>query len=321
MPEPTTDQPHGHSRVERIITSYEVATSPNILLPGLEHLEYDELFDRYKESRFGLHHAKQPPRFSQHYTYDYSQTLIDLGDDVHPVKHMKHTHDTITQPFVIAQFYELTPREVVILRLGTLIHDMGECTFQELAQLGEPRGDTSYGEKVDGEEAIEKKFRDYIIKELWPEIPVDLLDEMNKMVMNDNSRLGRMFNSIERLGYLESGLKAAKVAKKALDEKQIEEGYKQPYEKTRLLQLSLMGLWVANTRSELKNKPFGQHYTTLNSYRDDYPFIDKRMAEIDEELEADGRKNLSRLAIISADLQALPYIESFDPEKYHDIAA
>jgi hypothetical protein len=313
MPEPTTDKPQDHPRAERVVISYEAAISPDILLPGLEHLEYDELFDRYRQSPFGLHHAKQTPRYAQRYTYDHSRTLIDLGDDVHPVEHMQHTHDAITQPFVIAQAHELTPREVVVMRLGTFLHDMGECTHPQLANHGELIGDTAYGEKLDGEETNEQRLRRHIVQELWPEVPADLLVEIDEMIMDPDSKLGHMFNTIERLGYLETGLNAAKVIKSTLDTQTIEKVCEQPYDRTRVLQLSLLHTQVANIRPE-SEKPFQQHYSELTKRREEYRYIDQRMAEIDEGLKFGGREYFGRIAIIRTDLEAFPHIKSFDTE-------
>ncbi len=307
MPEPTTDKLPNHSTGEIPYTSAEAAISPNLLLPSLEHLKYDELFDLYRQSPFGLHHAKQTPRYAQpdKYQYDHSQIIIDLGADVKPVEHMQHTHDTITQPFVIAQAHELTPREVVVLRLGTFFHDMGECTFHELEDIGELNGDTPYGEKVDGEESNEQLLRRYIANKLWPEIPDDLLDEMDEMIMNPESKLGRMFNSIERLGYLETGLQASNVVVDNYHgELATELAQKDPWARDRLRQLSRLTLHVANTNPQLQ-KPFQQHYNILTGRREDYPHIDKRMREIDEFLVLEGHKRFGRLPTLIATIESI----------------
>lgn len=307
MPESTTDKLQNHSAGEVPYSSLEAATSPNILLPGLEHLEYDELFNRYRESKFGLHHAKQTPRYAQpdKYEYDHSQILEDLGKDVHPVEHMQHTHDTITQPFVVAQAHELTPREVVVLRLGTLLHDMGECTHPDLADVGELIGDTPYDEKVEGEENNEQKLRHYIIDEVWPKIPTDLIAEIDEMIMNPESKLGHMFNSIERLGYLETGLEASGVVVDNYNgELAPELAQKNPWARNRLRQLSRLATQVANTNPQLE-KPFQQHYQELNKRREEYPYIDKRIGEIDEFLILEGYELFDRLPALIATIESI----------------
>ncbi len=308
MPEPTTDKLQNHSTGEIPYTSAEAATSPNILLPGLEHLEYNELFNRYRESPFGLYHAKQTPRYAQpdKYEYDHSQILEDLGKDVHPVEHMQHTHDTITQPFVVAQAYELTPREVIVLKLGTYGHDTGECEYGELVEEGyEVTGDIAYAEKAKRDEKNEQKIRRYIMKKLWPEIPDDLLDEMDQMIMKPETKLGRMFNSIERLGYLETGLEASGVVVDNYHgELPHELAQKDPWARNRLRQLSRLALQVANTNPQLE-KPFQQHYRELNKRREEYPYIDKRMGEIDEFLVLEGYELFDRLPALIATIESI----------------
>lgn len=304
MPEPTSDKLQNHTSGETLVTSLEAATSPNILLPGLEHLEYNELFELYRQSPYGLHQAKQTPRYAQVYTYDHSQILIDLGDDVHPVEHMQHTHDTVTQPFVVAHSQELTAREVVVLRLGTFLHDIGECTFPGLASHGELLGDTAYGQKVEGEETNEQRLRQRIVEEVWPEIPADLLAEIDEMIMEPESKLGHMFNSIERLGYLRTGIEASEVLVNNYRGELVTELARDPWSINRLLQLSLLASQVANINPELE-KPFQQHYNVLNERRRDYPYIDTSLGEIDSFLILEGNKRFGRLPTLIAAIESM----------------
>ena len=63
-------------------------------------LSFAEVHETYVESRFGQHHSGQQLRYAKKYSYDPEQMLFDLGDDMHPVEHMRYTESEIVVPMV-----------------------------------------------------------------------------------------------------------------------------------------------------------------------------------------------------------------------------
>ncbi len=200
-------------------------TSPNLLHPGATHLTYDELFGRYATSDFGVHHATQPVRYAQKYGYDRTQMLADLGDDIHPLRHMTHTEENIFR--LLALHQQTTPGaepftnlEVVGGRLGALLHDTGECELPELAEACgiTPVGDVSFHDKTDDHEVSEAIIREYLFGMLYDDVPEEIIELAEDTIANKEGTLLRQgFNLSERIGYLMTSVQAGRVALKILE--------------------------------------------------------------------------------------------------------
>lgn len=178
-----------------------------------------DFYETYRDSRFGMHHAEQAPRFYQKYGYDQAQMLLDLGADVHPVGHMKYTHDEIALPLLSAQLASSTARafstlDVRALRVAALTHDIGECEGSEiLEKMGFTVGDVAKMEKNGDHEDQEALIRDYLYRQLYSDVPELLLEKAEAITMNrDNDFATYAFNSCENLGYYQTALRAGELA-------------------------------------------------------------------------------------------------------------
>lgn len=186
-----------------------------------EIINPEELFQRYADSPYGLHHSKQPARYSQSYGYSLDRSIIkDLGDDVHPVLHMKYTHDEITVPFLEEQrnhanngVPSFSLDEEAELRTAAFLHDIGECTHPNIeAEIGFTVGDLEYGTFLDGDKDKELAVRRFMFTEHFPDVPERLLarvDEIDSRKSDDF--VVRAFEVIERIGYFIAARRAAHI--------------------------------------------------------------------------------------------------------------
>lgn len=198
----------------------ERATESRHFVTGGRLVEYDELLDRYIKSDFGKHHIEQPARFSglPEMAYDRDQMLIDLGDDVHPVHHMRHTHDKIVLPLVRSQHKtsrpQFSPLGIRAMRLGALLHDIGECTHPKIErEVGGVVGDIPAPLKTKEHELLEREIRRYLYSELYPDIADKELNLAELIIMGDSQLLPvEGFKMAERLGYYLTAMQAGRLA-------------------------------------------------------------------------------------------------------------
>ncbi len=149
-----------------------------------------------------------------------------LGPDINGLEHLKLTLVQVQRfisacadPFPlwvgnVPEEARFSPEDKVILCLAGLEHDWGEAVA----------GDAPYGRKTPENERLELISQQEIIRELFPESPIlrKLLKRAFKVVSMPDSKLGRAFNAIERLGYLETGLEAWQISRQAEDEVQVD---------------------------------------------------------------------------------------------------
>ena len=127
-----------------------------------------------------------------------------LGDDVSFAGHPYATLDIIEE--YISLNDKLNEEEKSDLRTVALIHDWGELKIN-----GEGVGDISYSFKTSEDEKEETKMFLRIIDEIKNEnIKKHLLKIYKNVVLDRNSELGRIFNSVERIGYLQTAIRAYK---------------------------------------------------------------------------------------------------------------
>lgn len=186
-------------------------------------IRYDELHGRYAASHFGQHHANQPARYSQDFPYDRQLMIHDLGDDVHPVRHMRYTESKIVRPLLKAQNSAGEERfdfdQIMHIRLAALFHDFGECVHPEIQDAtGLLVGDISYRLKTETDGSNERFIRKFIYDQLFPDIPESVLSETDDIIDYKTGSLPReTFNTSERLGYYKTGIKAGEVALKLVE--------------------------------------------------------------------------------------------------------
>jgi hypothetical protein len=177
---------------------------------------YATLSRLYEQNILGIHHANQIPRYMQRYPYNpndnFAQAVEDLGDDIHPVKHMAYTHDHVTIPYIMGELLtgkELDPEDIHTLRLAAMTHDMGECTHDS---LGDTTGDIGLGDHTDKDKLIEAGVWDKVITRtgIRPLLPRSAIPVLRAIVMNaEDSAIGAAFEIIERTGYYITAAEAA----------------------------------------------------------------------------------------------------------------
>lgn len=202
--------------------SMEAITSEFLVYPGLEDVTYTELFERYANSHLGEHHAAQEPRYTKGYGYDASLMLKDLGPDVHPVDHGRHTHDELVIPLLYTQtvleegqkFEQFSIEQIVAIRLAAYLHDIGENEHPELLEeVGKVVGDVDYHQKTQQHESDEAELRAYIRALLFPDIPDPLWDHIERIIMKKGDDLEVVaFALCEHSGYYTTGLRAGYLA-------------------------------------------------------------------------------------------------------------
>jgi hypothetical protein len=206
---------------ERDLADYshhELILDGAVPLPGLQGTTYDALFDRYVLSDWGLCHANELPRYSNRYAYDRRQMLADLGPDVHPVEHMRYTHDEVHVRLMYVQNClaegdgkeQFAPRDIVAGRLAALFHDIGECAHEDLLYAtGKTVGDLAWNTKTDDDEAAEAAIRQFFYSKLYADIPADFLEQAEAIIRHTDDHLApAAFATSERIGYYLTAIRA-----------------------------------------------------------------------------------------------------------------
>jgi len=128
-----------------------------------------------------------------------------LGSDVNNLTHMPLTRG-LTKDFIkTTERYKenyFSEEEKVLLELAALIHDQGEAIT----------GDISYGDKTENDEVEELRLfaqnADAFSGDISDDLKELIATARDQIVFNKESRLGRIFNAIERVGYLRTALRA-----------------------------------------------------------------------------------------------------------------
>ncbi len=230
------------------------------LEPGLS---YSEIHARYAESAYGQHHSGQPLRYSQAYGYDRQTMLADLGDDIHPVRHMSHTEKQIAVPLIAGQLWDrverLSPTEIKGIRLAALIHDIGECEHPSIEKiLGQTVGDVHYESKTSSDSELERTIRQHLYDELYADVPDEVMAMADESIDNHHEFHGLAFDTVERVGYFQTAMRAGEVA--------LELAGRQPLGDARVNSLARLALRVSDN-----------HRDVLNSRSADFPYVGRFM--------------------------------------------
>ena len=130
-----------------------------------------------------------------------------LGADVNNLTHMPLTYG-LTRNFIRAlqdsQPGFLADGEEQLLQTAALIHDWGESVV----------GDITYSDKTEDDEAEERRQLDFILDEFSAhdaeEVKSLIKQAAAEIIFSPASRLGHVFNTVERVGYMRTALRAAK---------------------------------------------------------------------------------------------------------------
>lgn len=244
-----------------------------IYLDDQRVLTFKEPFLDYADSDYGAFHFTQKLRFNP-YRYDRMQMHQDLGDDVHPLLHMPHTHDQVLQPFLRAQILagdhsQLNLENIHLLRQGAYFHDTGENEHPSLIELcGGITGDVDYRTKINAtpEVRAKREENEQAIRQFFYERHLGYMtdDQLVKLerIVGDNHAYDyekQLFDAVEHVGYFDAAIKAAEIALANLDKLDT---------KGRVLQLGRMAARVGI--------PW---YTYQLTVADEYPYVASRLQE------------------------------------------
>ncbi len=127
-----------------------------------------------------------------------------LGADVNNLEHLRLTHG-LTRVMIeqsrILQRGLLTSEDELLLETAAYIHDWGESVM----------GDITYSHKTEEHEKEEA----FHLRGIVATLPVDddqhrlVREALEKVVLDPSSRLGHVFNTVERVGYVRTALRAS----------------------------------------------------------------------------------------------------------------
>jgi hypothetical protein len=127
-----------------------------------------------------------------------------LGADVNNLTHMPLTYG-LAQDFIRTadrdQSYPLDDSEKELLQVAALTHDWAEAIV----------GDITFGDKTDEDERAEAAAFDAYLSGFYTGKEAELIQKAREEIIFDHSgdtKLGRVFNAIERVGYMRTALRA-----------------------------------------------------------------------------------------------------------------
>lgn len=166
-----------------------------------QHKYIQDITSRYKT------YLGSTPRYARYMNGESIPEWIELlGPDVLLLTHGEATAD-ITDAFILYNEQHgvtLTFEEESDLRLTPYIHDWGEIKIED-----EGVGDLTFDDKNVENEAIELAIFDRVIKDVEDEaVKSTFIKSYVEIAMKKDTKLGKMFNAIERLGYLQTAVNA-----------------------------------------------------------------------------------------------------------------
>lgn len=139
-----------------------------------------------------------------------------MGCDVNNLKHCELTYG-ITCRFIRSMnkfdpgFFN--PEEKQLLLLSAIMHDYPEGFTK--------KGDVNYYLKTAQDEEEELSFIEPIVTKALGQKNSEISEKVKDILQNRESKLGRFFNSVERFGYIRTGLIAWKKSKNDKQDQQI----------------------------------------------------------------------------------------------------
>lgn len=128
-----------------------------------------------------------------------------LGRDANNLEHMSLMHGVTVAFIRYTEEHQpdlLTDEEKELLLLVAISHDNGEAITTDI----------SYGDKTTKNEKEEKAAYDIVVSEVFPETSDKMIGLKDVIFDHSDSKLGKMFFTIECLGYMRTALIAADVA-------------------------------------------------------------------------------------------------------------
>lgn len=163
--------------------------------------QVEGIFEKHKEQ------LSSSVRYERYRTTESLQRWVDLlGPDVLALTH-PHATSRITEDFIAfnsSNGITLSEDQKTLLSLTPWVHDLGELILD-----GDGVGDISYEFKTDEHEKKEVIIFQRVISDLSDRVSKTSMDiAYREIAMSRETLLGRMFNAIERIGYLSTAMRA-----------------------------------------------------------------------------------------------------------------
>ncbi len=169
---------------------------------GLEELKFDQIYRDFSETEYGetlagnIRYGRYKPESVTNEEWE-----LLLGPDVNNLKHLHLTYE-LTRQFVRDLKETLTDQEKEDLLLTAIVHDWAEAIV----------GDHTYDLKtadIETQELVEIKKMTAGMYGEDNESLVQRIHIVTDTILKDtDSKLGKMFNAVERVGYLRTALRA-----------------------------------------------------------------------------------------------------------------
>jgi hypothetical protein len=161
-----------------------------------------EIHNRFADSHFGHYLADQVryKRYKPEAVSDQQWAQAPLGADMNNLRHMPLTLG-LAREFLKHQQpgQALNNSDSQVLMLASITHDWAEAITD----------DKMFDKKTTTEDADEATMMLFLLKKtLGNRLSSETLMQVYKTVKDRTTRLGEIFNAIERVGYLRSGLNA-----------------------------------------------------------------------------------------------------------------
>lgn len=129
-----------------------------------------------------------------------------LGADVNNLTHMPLTYG-LAKSFIRETEREgavyLNEADQLLLKVAAIIHDQGESIV----------GDISFGDKTEDDEAEEKLQFEQNLESFCPGATIEMkkliVRARDEVVFDSTTKVGKVFNAIERVGYIRTALRAS----------------------------------------------------------------------------------------------------------------
>jgi hypothetical protein len=212
-------QPYESLRQLNIDHQLDVFLTDLIPFEGNSAISYSSLLPRYTNSSWGHTHSAQPLRYAEHFGYDRDQMLIDLGEDVDPIGHMRIVHNDmigfgIDQVFNGQRLKDATVADIAAVRIASLLHDVGESSHTDFDLLcGGTIGDIPYGQKTSADRDTEKRIAEKIFATLFADIPEWLQARSLDIISHkEESPVHELLDTAHSYGFYSTGLHAGRIA-------------------------------------------------------------------------------------------------------------
>lgn len=167
---------------------------------------YIEIHQRFAKTAYGHKLKDGKVRYDDWRNPNVSKPRWEhlLGSDVNNLDHLHWTYRLTRAILQMCPDATFSPEQIDDLLLAAVVHDWGEGIV----------GDVTYGDKTAEQLKNEGKALETIIHEMFesnPELEARAQHVAEEIVHTENTPLGKVFKTIERIGYLRTGLRAWKL--------------------------------------------------------------------------------------------------------------